>query len=262
MLNQDLSRVNSFANEKSVVVDTTWQTYSNKSWLWTWWKLISFFKQEADAVLSEDQVLNWYYYSRKKGIVKLDKDLVKAKARNAADKKTFTDPIWADKRVFLEREEEQDNRFDFISRKNKVIKNNKTRLFWEIKHFWEIEKDHVDYELFLFYVDAWYITELEVREQILKFVEQKSQSIFRRISNAFNGQYNIRWMKFSEFLKTEEKHILAYWARNGSLTSGKLEELDMILKKELDHDGDKWLEYLTVYYKEDMVEEYLEKMWL
>lgn len=54
MLNQDVAtRLNSFVNERSVFVDTSWQTYDNKSMIN---KSIVFYKQTADALLSEDDV--------------------------------------------------------------------------------------------------------------------------------------------------------------------------------------------------------------
>lgn len=70
MLNQDVAtRLNSFVNERSVFVDTSWQTYDNKSMIN---KSIVFYKQTADALLSEDDVKKWFYYSKKNWLVKLE----------------------------------------------------------------------------------------------------------------------------------------------------------------------------------------------
>ncbi|MDD2871119.1 MAG: hypothetical protein PHS49_03945 [Candidatus Gracilibacteria bacterium] len=70
MLNQDVAtRLNSFVNERSVFVDTSWQTYDNKSMIN---KSIVFYKQTADALLSEDDVKKGFYYSKKNGLVKLE----------------------------------------------------------------------------------------------------------------------------------------------------------------------------------------------
>lgn len=84
------TRLNSFVNFKSALVDASWQIYDASSMIV---KSILSYKQTADAILTEDDVKNGYYHSISKWLVKQEWEY-----------------------------EEWENIFDYICSKDKVLK--------------------------------------------------------------------------------------------------------------------------------------------
>jgi len=65
-LNEKYTRVNSFANRNSILVDTTWETYKSK---WTLERIFSTIKWEADAILIESDINNFSFIKQKDKII-------------------------------------------------------------------------------------------------------------------------------------------------------------------------------------------------
>lgn len=259
--------INSFFNKNSVLTNW-WDTFKNKSWLWKSWKIISLFKQEADAVLNSKQVLDWYYYSKKEWVVKLDKYLVREKASEYADTQGFLDEkdwkiFWNQRVLFISQQVANNNSFSYISDKNKEIKNNVEFILSMIRNNWFISKSSIDSDLLSIYIENSYISLKEIKQQIKNYLDSKAIKAFHRANSPINISY-YNW--YTEIVKKyhdldhdlidEEKIILAYYMKNNLLSSDKIIILEKILKKWWDN-----LDYFyNNYYKENLPSIYLKNL--
>lgn len=179
MLNTKISRVNSFANQQSVLVDTSWNTYWNKPWLGNWWKIISLFKQQTDAILNDEQVRDGYYYSKSKWIIKSDKEIIINYAYNESNKHNFTDEeniYFAKQRtLFILNETRENNSFNYITEKKEIIKNNVWSFIEQLAHNWWNSFSTLEYEMLHEYIKKWYIWLNIVKESINKYIIFKAK---------------------------------------------------------------------------------------
>lgn len=236
MLNSALSWINDFADGKSVLIDTTWNTFRDRPLLWNQGKIIAFLKQKANAILTEEQARKWYYCSGDKWIVKFD---IEQAGQNID--------------------------FNFINRKREVIDNNVRNLINIIQNAWWISEDSLDYELLQVYIEKWYISIEEIKQALLEFFTTEARKICNKASTLYKVS-GYQWDPvvaqayhdlYRDFLQ-EKQEILAYCMKQNLLNSFELNELEQILKKWWDS-----LEFFySSFYKEDLLVWYLKKMWI
>jgi len=262
MLNQNLSRVDSFANQNSVLVDTSWNTYETKS---TLWKVVSFYKQEADSILTEQQVHEWYYISVKRWLTKISPDLIKQIARKYTNKLDISDVEWFDiitkQNIFYQNQIRQCNMFNYIEEKQNVIEENKEKILSWIRLSWKV----IWYSKLLFtsYLDNWYISINDIKRSIISYFWKEAEKAHTLAHTPLNASiYN--WEPFivqdyhdiDHDLQTDKKLILAYALKHNLLLSAEIEGIEKILSKWWDD-----LEYFyKIYYKEGLINTYLENL--
>lgn len=252
MLNNDLSRVDNIANENSVIVDTTGETYENKSW---YWKIVSFIKHDADAILTVEQVEKWYYYSKDKWIVKFDSEIIRNYANKEAKLQNFTDEDWVifntQRALFILNETKEYNVFSFISEKENIIQKNIWRIISTIKHTCSLPSDYLDYKILHSYVEQWYMSVDDIKQAIEDYVVSIAEKAYIKTKSPLG------WREFHD-LPEEETLILAYTMKHNLLGNSEIEELKDILEKAWDD-----LEFFYwEYYKNNLLEIYLGELWL
>lgn len=227
MLKRELSRIDSFVNEKSVLVDVSWETYDNKS---TLWKAISFFKQEADALLTESDVMQWYYYSKKNWLVYLNHNYISG-----------------------------ENSFDYIFARNKVINEYRELIFKSIS-LWKFKKDSLWYAITHDYLKVWFISKDELINEFQIYFNREVLAIFYKIISAITslGEYeddNILslYHNIETDLHDYEKGILAYWMKHNLLPK---HDFNLIVDT-LNFQWSNLESFYWLYYKEDFFEKFI-----
>jgi hypothetical protein len=260
--------LNNFWNKESVLEDNTWDIFKNKSWLWKSWKIISLFKQEADAILNKEQVLDWYYYSKKEWVVKLDKYLVREKASEYADTQGFLDEkdwkiFWNQRVLFISQQVANNNSFSYISEKFKMINKNIDNILFWIANNWFISKSSVYFSLLHVYLNNYYISINDIEKRLFNYFEKIANKAYNRAKSPLIASYDY-WYKevvqeyhdLEHDLWEEEKQILVYCMVNNLLWEEKKHELEKILKKWWDS-----LDYFyNSYYDEDLFVKYLNRL--
>ncbi len=243
MLNTKLSRVNSFANTNSVLVDTSWNTYKNKG---LFDKVVSFYKQEADAIISKEEIEKWYYISAEKWLIKL-------------------------KSVFY-KQSVLCNSFDLINSKQDVINTN----VWKILKCIESRWKNVWYSKLIFstYLDKWYITIDNIKQSLIKYFGNTASEAYKHTqkpislipypwlvdSDHLNSVYNTDIFTaeydIDRDMEKYMKEILAYSIKNNLLLDEEIEDIKETLKA--------WWDDLKYFYKihldENLLDRYLEQI--
>lgn len=251
------SKLKDFSNRNSlsdtILEDTTWDIFKDKSLLE---KIKSILQWTANIILTEEQVREWYYYSREKWVTKLDDEQVKMNALRYLENKESDDLYNS---AFLNVELSQDNRFSMISDKNEVINRNKNEFISWIKNLWILWISLTKEKLFLNYVNKWYISIDEVKNAILDYFKK----VYIKGNSPLKGYFP--WKKSLDIreyrcivndLRDDEKYILAYWMKKWLLSEIELNRIIEILKMgwyDLDY-------FYNEYYKENLFEIYLDKI--
>jgi len=134
-------------------------------------KITSIFKWEVWALLSIDEVKEWYYST----------------------------PKWLKK---LPYENWVNHDFSFIDKKNKVIKSNIARIKYDIIYNSEPNND-IDLYLLKLYLKSWYINEEDLRDWINTSSEISSRKVLYKI---LNDEYITK-----SDLILEEMYLLSFW---------------------------------------------------
>lgn len=134
-------------------------------------KVTSIFKWEVWALLSIDELKQWYYST----------------------------PRWLKK---LPHENWVNHDFSFIDKKNKVIKANIARIKYDIIYNSEPNND-VDLYLLKLYLESWYINEEDLRDWINTSSEISSRKVLFKLLNNED-------LTKSE-LNLEEMYLLSFW---------------------------------------------------
>lgn len=247
-------------NRKTVIQDNTWDTFKRKNPIE---KIESIVKWTADAILTEEQVKLWYYYSRDKWIVKLDEAKVRENANTYANTKWFTDEKWlffnSTRALFVSEQTRQNNSFSYISDKNDIISGNISNIISEIKETWKLSFDF-NKEMISTYIDNRYLSVDTIRQSILDYFKKETEIIYNRVNSPliareywWEGKIIQVYHDIDHDLLDEEKEILAYWLKNWFLDKKEIERIEKILKMWWDD-----LDYFYRYnYRRHLIEIYL-----
>ena len=197
-----------------------WICIYNKTITGKWGKLVWLIKGRVNAILSIDQVKDWYYYSKKKWVVRLDnicKDIIC---------------------------------FSIISDKEKNIKKNKANIFHLIENYWLdywiMTIDYNNYKLLLIsYFKLWLITKEELQEVIIKYFKNQSNIIIKDIYDDLM------------ILEKKDKLILVYLIKHNLLEKSKITLLTNILSIHWCSIKTFLFQY---YYREDLLKEYFDDL--
>ncbi len=231
-------------------------------------KITSFFKWKADAILDEDQVKAWYYYSRTKWVLKLDEEQVNSKAHMYANMENFSDEKWVffnlQRALFVSGELRQNNTFSYISEKDEVISKNIENIVLEISRIWKVWTKLLQ-SLLPIYIDRWYLLIHNIRFALLNYFKKEVERVFNRANSPLKAGYWIAWWPvyivqwyhdIDHDLMDDEKFILAYWMKNWLLSKSEFNRVVEILSMW----GDDLDYFYNNSYREDLFESYLNKI--
>ncbi len=179
MLQKSNDKMNSYWNQNSVIVDLPWKLFSKKHPLD---KIESLIRQEADAILTTEQIKDWYYYSETRWLVQMNITKIIKQAAMYADKKWLKPMWWLEnlgKRMeYVSLQSKRLNCFDFIDKKEKVIEKNIEDILAEIQNTGTLRKDSMNQYLMQSYLEQWLIKEINLRTSIVKYFVSEFYKIF------------------------------------------------------------------------------------
>lgn len=235
-------------NRNTVVQDTTWNVFK---WKPSFEKVKSMVKWTADAILTEEQVKSWYYYSKNEWVIEIDKEKVIKKANIYAHSEKISD------------ETRQNNSFSYVSEKDNIIHENIQNIILEIRKNWKLSSD-LSKDLLSIYIDKKYISINNIKLALLYYFKNEIKRIYNKANSPLKI-WCIGWKTktiksyhdIDHDLFDKEKQILAFWIKEWFLTETEFNRIVKILKIWWDD-----LDFFCKYnYKKNLIEIYLSKLW-
>lgn len=250
-------------NRRTVIQDTTWDTFKRKN---TFEKINSMVKWTADAILTEEQVKSWYYYSRDKLIIKLNEEKVRENSNMYANLENFSDKqslfYNSERALFVSNQTRQNNSFSYISNKKEIIDENIKNIISEIEETWKISSN-LKKDILLTYIDNSYLSIDIVNEAILDYFKKETKRVYNKANSPlitreywWESKIIQEYHDIDHDLLEEEKQILAYWLKNCFLNVQEFNKIEQILKMWWD---DLYFFY-TYNYRSHLIKIYLEKI--
>lgn len=211
-----------------------WNTIT---WVSLLWKIKGLVNWEVNALLTKDEVLNWYYYSEKKWWVIKESEPWKM--------------IFDDAR-FLTDEFISDHIYNKINNKDAIIKRNLDKFYQEILEIWNVTNK----DLFITYINAWYLDHESIKLITIEYLSKKWKKILNKAKEPLMWSSRL-WQKFriknyhdlDHDLSEIEKQILAYMIVNGSFNDNEINEIINLLQK--------WWDDLDYFLQENYVESFV-----
>lgn len=164
------------------------------------------FKWEVCALLTTSEVKDWYYYSTSK---------------------------W---KIRLEQEPWINHDFSMISNKNSIIKNNISRIKYDIIFNWKTENE-IDLEICRSYIKMWLISKDEITMWVSTSFNIKAREAINKIQKD--------WISKDD-LNIWDLYFLSYWLKTNTFSMWEKMILERILEKiwiELNHITWMWKYY-------------------
>lgn len=198
-------------------------------------KVRSFCAWSVDAVLTQKQVQEWYYWTSE-WITKLDKSKVRAQANILLKEQTFIDAksdLFLIHRAFVSEQCREDN--SFITQKNAIIAQDVQTLLQEVEKKWEIISPKLEKTL-SYYLEEWYLTIELIEVALMKYFQNMTLELYGFIDTPIFKKENGKKAKISEYhsvngdLSETQREVLAYGMKKWFLDNEKLLKIVQALK--------------------------------